>query len=145
MDKIRRLCAVWRWIMFIWWQNTLKYVGLQIITMPRTSGRSATNLILSIYQCPAWALLLSHSLLFIWWEIFTFDHFMWAVLPFRLRRNVPQIERNKTTLNSAVTSFFVNAAWMQMCEKVPAFYNVTGESWKMNEWIEMDVKMITNF
>ena len=136
MDKIWRLCAVWRWIMFIWWQNTLEICGpaLQTIRMPR----SATNLILRIYQCPAWALLLSHSLLFIWWEIekyseiITFDHFMWAVLPFRLRRNVPQIERNKTTLNSAVTSFFVNAAWMQMCEKVPAFY--------FTMWIKLELK-----
>ena len=33
-----------------------------------------------------------------------------------------------------------------MCEKVAAFYIVTmGKLGKVNEWIEMDVKMITNF
>ena len=80
-----------------------------------------------------------YTLLFIWSEIdinFRSSHHVSSVVS--IDECSPNIEEQWHLCK--------NAAWMQMCEKVAAFYIVTmGKLGKVNEWIEMDVKMITNF
>ena len=82
-------------------------------------------------------------------EIITFDHFMWAVLPLRLRTEeecTPNWEeQNNFELSS---DFFLCKCsldadvWKDACI---LFYNVNKVRVEVNKWIEMDAKMITNF